>query len=173
MANSIFRMRLNRAIWQPSVMALGLTLLAMGGTSCAHATIAGTQVQDTAANRQVYATLMQAREALERRDAEALLALISPRYFEDNGTPDPHDDYGYLELREKLVGQALKTAQDVSVSMQVYDIAVDGDHAWADLRYTSRVRLELPGGRLWDSHRDFDRIEFVRENGRWCIVRGL
>ena len=143
----------------------------LGG--CAHATIPGTQVSDTPPNREIYSALKEVKIALESRDADRLLALVSPHYFEDNGTPDSKDDYGFLELRESLIKEALETAKDISLSVQLYDIEVDGEHAWADLRYTSRARLELPSGRLWDSHRDFDRIEFVREDGRWLIVRGL
>ena len=61
----------------------------------------------------------------------------------------------------------------MTIGLQVYDITVHGSRAWADLRYTSRARLELPNGRLWDSFRDFDRIEFVHEGDTWRIIRGL
>lgn len=153
---------------------LALLVCALGAASaCAHAKIPGTQIDDTPATREVYGVLSRARDCLQARDAEGLLALISTRYFEDNGTPDPRDDYGYLELKERLVADALQTAKDVQVGMQVYEIVIRGDTAWADIRYNSRVRLELPSGRLWDSYRDFDRIEMVREQGSWRIVRGL
>ena len=162
----------HRRSWHRACVGLAMAALFAQG-ACAHATIPGTQVLDTPPNREVYGVLKEVKIALESRDADRLLGLVSPRYFEDNGTPDPKDDYGYLELRESLVKEAMETAKDISLSVQLYDIEVDGDHAWADLRYTSRARLELPSGRLWDSHRDFDRIELVREDGRWLIVRGL
>lgn len=151
----------------------GALLLAAVLASCAHATIPGTQAQDTPANREVYAVLQRARDCLQARDAECLLSVISTRYFEDNGTPDPHDDYGYLELKERYAAEAMQTAKDVQVGLQIYEIQVRGERAWADLRYTSRVRFELPSGRLWDSYRDFDRVELLREGGAWRIVRGL
>lgn len=142
-------------------------------TGCAHANLPGTQIRDTQITREIYQTLVEVKEALETRDADKLIAHVSRSYFEDNGTPDPKDDYGFLELRESLLADALGTAKDLSLSVQIYDIEVDGDRAWADLRYMSRARLEFPSGRLWDSHRDFDRIEFLREDGQWLIVRGL
>lgn len=162
---------LSRAsLWRMALLLLVPCSLVFG---CAHAMLPGTQVPDTPASRQVFETLVDIRKAMEARDGEKLLSHISEHYFEDNGTPDPKDDYGYLELRESLLSDALGTAKDLSLSMQLYDITVQGDHAWADLRYTSRARLEFPSGRLWDSHRDFDRVEFVREDGVWRIVRGL
>lgn len=160
-----------RPIWLFAAwMALGL---APGVQGCAHTLIAGTQARDTPANREIYSLLTKLRDSLVQRDAAALMSLVSTSYFEDNGTPDPKDDYGYLELSERLAADTLSTAQEVNVALQVFDITVHGDHAWADLRYTSRARLELPGGRLWDSFRDFDRIEFLREGGVWRITRGL
>lgn len=140
---------------------------------CAHRTIAGTQAKDTPANREIYDVLVKLRHSLEERDAATLMSLVSKSYFEDNGTPDPKDDYGYTELSERIAADTLSTAQEVSIALQIFDITVHGPRAWADLRYTSRARLELPNGRLWDSFRDFNRVEFVHENEGWRIIRGL
>lgn len=153
---------------------LGLACMtALVTSGCAHRTIAGTQAKDTAANREIYAILVKLRHSLEERDAASLMSLVSKSYFEDNGTPDPRDDYGYSELSERIAADTLSTAQEVSISLQIFDITVHGPRAWADLRYTSRARLELPNGRLWDSFRDFNRVEFVREDDGWRIIRGL
>jgi hypothetical protein len=59
------------------------------------------------------------------------------------------------------------------VSFVVHDIVVTGEHAHADIRYSSRARLDLPSGTLWDSHREFNRVVFARENDAWRIVSGL
>ncbi len=152
-------------------MAVAVGLAATPG--CAHNTIAGTQAKDTPANREIYDLLVKLRHALEQRDAASMMTLVSKSYFEDNGTPDPKDDYGYTELSERIAADTLSTAQEVSISLQIFDITVHGNRAWADLRYTSRARLELPNGRLWDSFRDFNRVEFVREDNAWRITRGL
>lgn len=160
---------------RPSLFVVALGAMGMGplNSGCAHNLIAGTQAKDTPANREIYSLLLKLRDSLVQRDAAALMALVSTSYFEDNGTPDPKDDYGYLELSERLAADTLTTAQEINLALQIFDITVHGEHAWADLRYTSRARLELPGGRLLDSFRDFDRIEFLREGGTWRITRGL
>ncbi|HET6345790.1 MAG TPA: hypothetical protein VFH51_12715 [Myxococcota bacterium] len=148
-------------------------LLLLGAGACAHSYIEGTQVVDTDENREILSIIRKARDALQARDSNTLLSMVSTKYFEDNGTPDPRDDYGYVELKEKLVKDSLETAKEVVVDFQIFDINVDGDNAYADIRYSSRTRLEMPSGRVWDTHRDFDRLQFVREDGTWRIVSGL
>jgi hypothetical protein len=152
------------------LLALSAPLAPLG---CRHGYLPGTQVVDTPDNRTLYQMLGRIREAFQERDAVTLLEMVSPRYFEDNGTVDPRDDYGYTELKERLLKDSMDTAKEVYVSFEVHEIGVSGDRAYADIRYNSRTRLELPAGRLWDTHGDFDRIEFAREDNVWKIVSGL
>ena len=151
---------------------VGLALLC-APVACAHRLIPGTQAVDTPQTREIYALIVKVRDCLQRRDADGLMAMVSKAYFEDNGTPDPKDDYGYLELKGRLAQDSLQAAQELWVSFQVFDIVVERDYAHVDMRYSSRARLELPSGRLWDTTRDFDRLEFVREEGVWRIISGL
>ena len=153
------------------VMLFSGALLLSG--ACAHSNIPGTQVRDTEQNREIYTILVKIRVALEERDASTLLSLVSPRYFEDFGTPDPRDDFGYVELKEKLLKDTMDTTKEMHVSIELHEIAIEGEYAYADVRYDSRARLELPAGRLWDTHTDFDRLRFHREDNAWKIISGL
>lgn len=150
-----------------------LTLLAALAVGCAHTLIDGTQIPDTGENRTVYDLVRKVETALEARDTGTLLGMVSPRYFEDMGTPSDDDDYGYHEFKAFILPQSMSLAQEVQVSFEVHDIVVDGKHAHADVRYNSRARLQLPAGTIWDSHRDFNRIVFALEEGDWHIVSGL
>ena len=151
-----------------------LTVLLVAIVACAHSYIPGTKIRDTPDNHQIYEILTKIRDTFETRDAAGLLAMVSTTYFEDNGTPNPTDDYGYAELQERILKDCMDTAKEVYVSFEIHEIVIHGDYAYADLRYTSRTRLEFPAGRLWDSHRDFNRIEFKREqNNTWRIISGL
>ncbi len=152
---------------------IALSALALAAVfSCAHARIEGTQVRDTPDNRAVYEVVRAALAALTARDSDALLALVSTRYFEDNGTPQVEDDYGYEQLKE-LLPDSLAAAEELFVDVEIQDIVVEGPIAYAYLRYASRVRLVLPAGSSWDSHRDLNRIELAREGDVWKITRGL
>lgn len=155
---------------RPLVVLTAVTTL-LG--ACAHGFIPGTQVKDTKQNREVYEVVGKALESLAKRDPATLLSFISSRYFEDNGTPQPDDDYGYQQLKDKILPHAMNVAKEVYIEAKVQDLVVTGDQAHADIRYNSRARLDLPTGTLWDSHRDFDRIRLEKEDGAWKIVGGL
>jgi len=142
-------------------------------TACAHTNIEGTPVADTTENREVFDFLVQVREAMQNRDAPGLIALISPKYFEDMGTPNNKDDYGYQHLIDVVIPKSLEITEELYVSFEVHDIGIDGESAWADIRYSSRAKLSLPSGELWDSHKEFNRIQLNRENGKWMVIAGL
>lgn len=148
-------------------------ILLVFSSGCAHKMIPGTKVKASKENMAVYEVMQQARLALEERNLEKVISFISPQYFEDLGTPDPNDDFGYAELTQKILPESLKVAKEVHIAFQIYDIVVIGNRATADIRYTSRARLELPVGSQWTSHKDFDRIELVRTDGKWLIIKGL
>jgi hypothetical protein len=140
---------------------------------CAHTLIPGTNVEDSHDNREVLAVLSELQKALQERNTEAMLGLISTRYFEDMGTPTQEDDYGYDQLRRDILPKSMGVTKEMYLSFDVHDIVVDGDLAHADLRYSSRARIDLPAGTLWDSHREFNRVELAREAGSWRIISGL
>ena len=141
--------------------------------SCAHANIEGTPVVDTTENREVFDLLVEVRTAMQSRDSPALISLISLTYFEDMGTPTDQDDYGYQHLTEVVIPESLKVVKELHVTFEVHDIVIEGEKAWADIRYNSRAKLTLPSGDIWDSHKEFNRIEFSRENGKWLVSAGL
>jgi hypothetical protein len=157
----------------PSRLLVVLATVATLLGACAHGFLPGTQIRETKANREVYDVVAKALDSFAKRDTAGLLSVISTRYFEDNGTPQPDDDYGYQQLKDKILPDAMNVAKEVFLDAQVQDLVVQGEQAHADVRYRSRARLELPNGSLWDSHRDFDRIRLEKEEGGWKIVGGL
>ena len=74
---------------------------------------------------------------------------------------------------KQLLPQSFEATKEMHVVLDLHAITVEDDHAFADVRYASRARIELPSGSSWDAHREFNRIEFVREDGNWMIVSGL
>jgi hypothetical protein len=151
-----------------------LIVLTFSVVGCAHGTIEGTTVPDTEENRAVLEVLTTFRSAMQERDADKIITLVATNYFEDMGTIDQSDDYGYKHLIENVIPSSLKVAQEVYLTFEIHNIEVDGDSAWADVRYNSRAKLGLSSGDLWETHKDFNRIEFsMGEAGRWVITAGL
>ena len=142
---------------------------------CAHSTIKGTSVPDTPANRQIYEQILEVEKALRKQEPEKLLSLVSRDYFEDMGTMQQDDDFGYHELRTRYLPQVMEAAKEVYININVHEIVVNKTTAHADIRYESRARLSMPSGSTWDSHQDFNRLEFKRKSPKheWKIVSGL
>lgn len=146
---------------------------AFAAAGCSHALIEGTRVRDTPENRAVLDVVAAMQSALEAKSADQLLTIVSPNYFEDMGTADPADDFGYDQLKTKILPESFAAAREVHVAIEVHDVVVDGEHAWADVRYSSRAWLNVPGGDKWDTRRELNRIELAQVDGAWLIVSGL
>lgn len=151
----------------------------LGAVGCKPALLPGTTVEDTADNRAVVDFMERYREAIERRSADDILALVAPDYFEDNATVEQADDYGVEGLRAHLVDDFQKTKQ-IQLELLVQNIEFDEGKVNVDYRYRQRALLTLPAGDKWVTHTDVNRI-VLREDesargdtlARFRIVSGL
>ena len=152
---------------------LPLLLALTMSQACAHTLVEGTRIDDNDDNREILAMLNTVQSAMQNQDQDLLLTMVSELYFEDMGTPNPQDDYGFEHLRDVILPTAMKVAGKIVFNFTVHDIVVAADKAHADIRYNSRARLDLASGALWDSHKEFNRLQFQKEQGKWLITRGL
>ena len=124
----------------------GLLLsLALG---CASSRIPNTDVPDTSENRDIIAFCERYRRAVEGRDARALLAMASPRYFEDGGTPDGSDDYGLDGLQRLLTAWA-DEVNEVRYEIRYRRVSVsdtDARRLHVEFTYTGSYTLRRPPG---------------------------
>jgi hypothetical protein len=172
-------------------------------TSCGVQQIPNTTVPDTRENRAVIDVAERYRHAVEARDTRALLALASPNYFEDAGTPQGDDDYGYEGLR-RLLSIWTEEVQSVRYEIRYRHVTFEreGSHAVIDYTYTGSFTLRRPPAQLPDgvdapqgSLLDVDpvrgatpvnadrevwyrrvadnRLEMEREGNEWRIVSGM
>lgn len=148
-----------------------LVLLATS-VACAHSKIPQTQIDDTPENREILNIVEEYTQAVEARDAEALLSLVSPRFYEDNGNSDRSDDYDFNGLKSTLAEDFART-KAMQLQIRVDDIQVEENEAFAELYYTYRAQNEYPTGLQWDTGSDRTRLRFQRESGKWRIVAGL
>ena len=97
------------------------SLLAIGAMSSACAgrihLIAGTQIADTPVNHSLIDVVETYRHALEKRDADALLLMASPKYWEDSGTQAGGDDYGYDGLK-RVLSERFLMATEIRYAMR-------------------------------------------------------
>jgi hypothetical protein len=153
-------------------MTKRLLVLALAAAGCAPSLIPGTQVNDTTDNRAVYQVVQTYREAMDRRDAAAVLALVAPDYFDTAGTPAPEDDVNRAIL-EQRVPQDLAKVDAIKLEISVRKIEVKGDRAEAEVFYDGWYRVKTPSGAVPRRDSDVHRMKLRKVEGRWLFTGGL
>jgi hypothetical protein len=151
-----------------------LGMLALGIVGCAHDKIPLTNIDDTEENREILDVVKEYHKALESLDADALLHLVSPRYFEDNGNLESADDYDFEGLRKSLAEDFRRTrALKVDIRVDMVEVDEDAGKAWAELYYRIHAQNEYASGLKWESESDRTRLRFERVENKWLIIAGL
>jgi hypothetical protein len=141
--------------------------------ACAHPQIAGTNIDDTKDNRAIIKVLATYKDGFERRDAEAVLKLVSPKFYETNGTADPSDDYDFNGLT-KTLGDQFKQVSFPSLDLDVRRIDVATDDATVNVFFASRYQLADAGPNSgFKTSSDVSQIHLHRESGDWKITSGI
>ncbi len=141
-------------------------------SACAHAKIPRTTIDDTEENREIIKLVEQYHEALESLDADAVLSMVSPRFYEDNGNTNDADDYDYDGLKVQLT-EDFKRTRALHLDVRVDAVEVKESEAYAELYYRIRAQNEYPSGVKWETGSDRTRLRFERADGKWLIVAGL
>jgi ketosteroid isomerase-like protein len=152
-----------------SILALAVVPLVL---ACGTRRIPGTDIKDTKDTRAIFSVIEQYHAAAEKRDAAAVIALVSKQYFDDAGTPDPGDDVDYGQLRKRISEDYAKLTA-VRLDMQVRGIDVDDDHAAVYIFYDEHYRIATHAGEVPRQASDVHRMRFVREDGAWKFSSGL
>ena len=158
--------------WYPK--PVGMLLILGAVAACGPKLIADSPIEDTPANREIVGKVQQYRQAMEARDPDALLKLVSRNYFENGSTTDdPGDDYGYDTLVEKVLPKLKNNVKKVQFDIVLKKVSYEGDRAFAEFEYFSKFQFVEGGEERWVARNDFNRLEFIREDGTWKITAGL
>jgi hypothetical protein len=157
-----------------NTLILVTALSAAGAAGCGPKLIPGSEIRDTDENREILAVVAQYRSALEARNVDGVLALVSPGFFENSGTPEGGDDYNYDGLKQKLTAWT-RSVKTVRIDLQVKQIFIDGEKARAqyfyDLNYLmTSTASETP---VWKRESDTKEMHLMREKGLWKITSGI
>jgi hypothetical protein len=142
-------------------------------TGCSQAYIANTDVEDNTPNRKVVTFCEDYRHAVEDRNIVRLLAMASPRYHEDSGTPAGDDDMDFDGLKGFL------TAQFQGTSAIRYEIRyrkvtfTQSGHVWVDYTYAASFRVPGVKGEEWRHSVAENRLDLVADGESYKIVSGM
>jgi hypothetical protein len=163
-------------------LVLPMVMLAAGAVAgCKRDYIPNTDVEDNEENRDVIAFCEKYRRAVEKRDASAMLELVSPLYYEDGGNPDASDDMDYAQFKAWLTGQGIDedgiTFQDATAirhEIRYRRVTFETDRVLVDYTFSASFRVPTPKGDEWKRKVDENRLELVRdEAGELKIVAGM
>ncbi len=161
-------------LW-PLVLAFGLL------AACAPKSnyIAGTKIVPNDENRGVITRVEEYRIAVEEKDASGLLLMASRQYWEDSGTPDGADDYGFAGLKEMLSSR-FRLVDSIRYSMRYmrirYSPETENDPKRAFVDVMVDASFSIPDARGGTRRADKrDQSQFVLEwtGEKWLFLSGM
>lgn len=147
-------------------------LLALLVGACAPRLLPGTAIEDNSTTRPVYEVIRAYGDAMQRRDAAAVLALAAPDYYDTAGTPGPEDDLDRAGL-ERALAADLGKIDSLKLDLGVKKIEVRGAEAFAEIYYDGYFRVVTAGGAVPKRESDLHRMQFKKVGKDWKIASGL
>jgi hypothetical protein len=157
------------------LLGAALAALALG---CGHGRyLPGTNIPATETNRDIVDTIEEYRMRLMEKNVEGLLMLASERYFEDGGTPQPNDDYGYAGLAT-ILGGRLQRVQSIRYDIQYKSIKVGVDgRAEVEAFLSGAFELDGDAGERYRRVSDYHKFVLERSNtggsAKWKFLSGM
>lgn len=149
------------------VVAFALVL----ASGCARRLIPGTEIEETDDTMAILNLINQYRLAVEGRDADKIVSLVSSDFKDDRGTPQLDDDVDAQTLGPTLKQQFAKV-NNVRLNLEVRNIQVEEDHATAIYFYT--LYYELPGlTERQQSASELKKMQLRRVDNQWKIAGGI
>jgi hypothetical protein len=152
-------------------MTFAMVGLAAG---CAHRDYyPGTEIVRSEENRKIIETVEEYRRRLMQHNVVGLLALASPKYFEDSGTPRSDDDYGYDGLKRVLETQ-LPRVKSLRYDIEYRNIRVSGDQAEVEVFLDGAFEIAAPeAGDRYRRVNDYHRFLLARDGDEWKFLGGM
>lgn len=150
---------------RPLLLLLALSL------ACAPRLLPGTEIRDDADTRAIASLLETYRQAMEKRDPQAVLQMVAPQYFDNSGTPDPADDVDRAGLEKRL--EELSKVTALRMQLTVRDIRVKGDTGDAEVFFDQFYRVATPNGEVARHDADVHRMTLKKIDGAWRFTSGL
>lgn len=111
------RFSFKRPLFHLSWLAASAFTLLLSG--CGPRYIKGTKVVYSDKNKAVVDVINQYAYLFRMKQWEKLLKLVSPRFVETRGTPDPKDDYGYATLQKKMLSPEMRQMRIIRFKIHI------------------------------------------------------
>ncbi|HKD40669.1 MAG TPA: nuclear transport factor 2 family protein [Myxococcaceae bacterium] len=153
----------------PLSLSLCLTLL----VACGARRIPGTEIEDNDDTRAILKVMEQYRAALEARDAEGVLKLLSDSFKDEGGSSKMEDRMDLATLQKKLPAELAKV-EDVKLDLSVRKIEIFSETSTASAVYTYNLSFRMPRlNNKPQSESEIKQMWFKRDKGQWKISSGI
>lgn len=140
---------------------------------CTPKRIPGTEIDDTDETRAIISVLDTYRRAMEAKDAEKVLSLVSEGFIDNAGTGTPNDDLDYMRLRD-LLPKRLAKVEDFRLEITVKKITLAKDQESAEAIYYYTETFRLPGYTNKPlTEAGLKMMSLKKVGGDWKMVSGI
>jgi hypothetical protein len=150
---------------RPLVPLLALAL------ACGPRLLPGTDIRDDEDTRAIASMLETYRQAMEKRDAQAVLELVAPDYFDSSGAAEIADDVDRDGLARRLAELSKVSALHLQLTLRRVDVK-DGV-GQAEVFFDQYYRVATPNGPVARHDADVHRMTLKKLNGAWKFTSGL
>lgn len=166
-----------RALVPTSILAFTLLLAGACGPRAEY--IKGTKIERTAENKEIISRVEEYRTAVEEKDAAGLLLMASREYWEDGGTPEGDDDYGFAGLKEVLSSR-FQQADSIRYSMRYKRIRTgpgateNSRRAFVEVLVDASFTIpDARGGLRRSDLRDQGQLVLEWDGEKWMFLSGM
>lgn len=136
--------------------------------------IAGTSIKDSDENRELYNIMQKYNNALENKNIDKIMTLVSKRYYDNSGTIDNTDDFGYSQLKDiltKRFSQIKEIFQTIKVKKINYNKSTD--QYYVTYQYNAKFLMNIGNNEEWHKKSDINQMIFKKEDKKFKIIKGL
>jgi ketosteroid isomerase-like protein len=154
-------------------LSLSVSLCLAVLVACGSRRIPGTEIDDNDDTRAILKVMEQYRAALEARDAQGVLGLISESFKDDGGSSKAEDRMDFATLQKKLPTELAKL-DDVKLELNVRKIEIYSSTSTASAVYTYNLSFRMPRlNNKPQSETEIKQMWFKRDKGQWKIASGI
>jgi hypothetical protein len=139
--------------------------------ACAPKFLQGTEIHDTPDTRAIADALEAYRQAMEKRDPQAVLALVAPSYFDNSGSTDPGEGVDRAGLEKRL--EDLSSITALRLELTIRDIRAKEGKGEAEVFFDQYYRVNTPSGPVARHDADVHRMTLQKIEGAWKFTSGL
>ncbi|MBN2526667.1 MAG: hypothetical protein JXR76_09745 [Deltaproteobacteria bacterium] len=139
---------------------------------CQKQYIPNTEIIDNDFNRDVLSFCERYRHGVEDMNTGMLLALASPRYFDNSGTPSGDDDVDKAGL-EEVLNSRFSPIQSIRMEIIYRAIFEENSVLHVEYTYTMSFQYTIDGETKWKNHTGDNRLDLERTEDGFLILSGM